>query len=126
MSYTQFAVLAVTVVTVLDLFVIRTRLLRSRIFWLAYAIILPAQLLSNGVLTGTGTVRYDGAAIIGSSTPENAAPPIFGDGRVFFAPVEDIMFGFALILLTLVLWVFWGSRGVDADKESGPPSWRKK
>jgi hypothetical protein len=29
--------------------------------------------------------------------------------------VEDLLFGFALVLQTLAWWVFWGRRGVDAS-----------
>jgi hypothetical protein len=126
MTYTQFALTAVVLVAVADLAVLRTRLLVSGVFWRAYCIILPAQLLSNGILTGTGTVLYDGDVIVGETSPSSSAPPMFGEGRVFFAPVEDLFFGFALILLTLMLWSFWGKRGIDADEVSGPPRWVKR
>ena len=59
MSYTQLAVLGVLVVIALDLFVFRTRLLRRRAFWAAYAIVVFFQLVTNGVLTGLRIVRYD-------------------------------------------------------------------
>ena len=125
MTYTQFALAAVALVVVADLWVFRTRLLRSGVFWRAYCIILPAQLISNGVLTGSGTVLYDGDVIVGNTSPTNAAPPMFGQGRILYAPVEDLLFGFALILLTLVLWAYWDRRGVDARDTSGPPRWVK-
>ena len=35
------------------------------------------------------------------------------------------MFGFALILLTIALWVFWGRRGVQRTPVAGPPVWRR-
>ena len=60
MSYTQLAVLGIVVVVVLDLFVFRTRLLRRRVFWAAYAIVVFFQLVTNGVLTGLRIVRYNG------------------------------------------------------------------
>jgi len=121
MTYTQLGLIGVVVVVVLDLFVFRTRLVRRRVFWTAYAIIIFFQLVTNGVLTGLGIVRYDGDAIIGSSTPVNEPPPFLGDGRIAYAPVEDLLFGFALVLLTLVLWVWWGRRGVQRTPWSGPP-----
>jgi hypothetical protein len=120
-SYTQIAVLAVVAVVVVDLLVLRTRLLARRAFWVAYAIIVFFQLLTNGVLTGFRIVRYDGAAILGSSTPTSGAPPFLGDGRIAYAPVEDLLFGFALVVLTLVLWVWWGRRGVQRTPYAGPP-----
>lgn len=121
MTYTQLGVLAVLLVIAWDLWVVRTRLLRRRVFWMSYAIIVGFQLLTNGVLTGLRIVRYSGAAIIGSSTPEDGAPPVLGDGRVLFAPVEDLLFGFALIVLSLSLWVVWGRRGVQREPRAGPP-----
>jgi len=113
MTYTQLAVTGVIAAVVLDMVIVRTQLLRRRVFWVSYAIILPFQLMTNGVLTGTRTVRYSGDAIIGSSTPANARPAFIGDGRICYAPVEDVLFGFALILLTLVMWVWLGRRGVQ-------------
>ena len=113
MTYTQLAVLGVVLAAALDLAVLRTRLLLRRVFWSAYAIILPFQLLTNGVLTGTRTVRYSGAAIVGGSTPASGRPAFIGDGRIAYAPVEDLLFGFALIVLTLAVWVWLGRRGVQ-------------
>jgi hypothetical protein len=115
------AVLGVVVAVVLDLVVFRTRLLGRRVFWLSYAIVLFFQLVTNGLLTGLRIVRYDGAAIAGSSTPVDAAPPFVGDGRIAFAPFEDLLFGFALVVLTQVLWVWLGRRSVSRTPYSGPP-----
>jgi lycopene cyclase domain-containing protein len=95
-SYTAAALLGVLVAALVDLFGLRTRLLLSRLFWVTYPIIVFFQLLSNGVLTGRGVVRYEPSAIIGL--------------RIVYAPVEDLVFGFALVLLTLSLWVWWGRR----------------
>ncbi len=121
MTYTQLAVLGVLTVIVWDLWILRTRLLTRRVFWMAYPIIVFFQLLTNGVLTGFRIVRYSGGAIIGSSTPPDSPPPAFGDGRILYAPVEDLMFGFALVVLSLTLWVFWGRRGIQREPMSGPP-----
>jgi len=121
MSYTQLAVLGIVAVVVLDLFVLRTRLLRRRAFWAAYGIVVFFQLVTNGVLTGFRIVRYDGEQIIGSTTPVDGPPPFLGDGRIAYAPVEDLMFGFALVVLTMVIWVWLGRRGVQRTPYSGPP-----
>ena len=125
MTYTQLAVLGVVVVVLLDLVVVRTRLLRRRAFWAAYAIIVFFQLVTNATLTGLRIVRYDGDAIVGSATPTDGPPPFLGDGRIAYAPFEDLLFGFALVVLTLVLWVRLGRRGVQRTPYSGPPrmSW---
>lgn len=121
MTYTQLAVVGVLVVIGWDLWVVRTRLLTRRVFWMAYPIVVFFQLITNGVLTGLRIVRYGGDQIVGSSTPQTGPPPLFGDGRIVFAPLEDLLFGFALIVLTLSLWVFWGRRGVQRDPLAGPP-----
>lgn len=105
MSYTVAALLAVAGVLLVDVAVLRTRLVGRGAFWSAYAIILFFQLLLNGVLAGRRVVRYAADAVVGG-----AQPVAFGDGRVAYAPVEDLAFGFALVLLTLALWVWWGRR----------------
>lgn len=122
MTYTGLAILAVAAVVVLDLLIIGTRLVTRKVFWVSYVIIGFFQLLTNAIFTGTKIVRYDGTAIIGSSTPSGAeAPPFFGDGRIAFAPIEDLLFGFAMILLTLSLWVMWGRLGIQRKPVAGPP-----
>lgn len=78
----------------------RTNLLRRKAFWTAYAIVLFFQLIVNGVLTGLPIVRYDSETIIGL--------------RIAYAPVEDLLFGFAMILLTLSTWVWFGRRAAAA------------
>jgi lycopene cyclase domain-containing protein len=121
MSYTQLAVLGVVVAILLDLFVLRTRLLRRKAFWVSYAIVVFFQLVTNGVLTGLRVVRYDGEAIVGSTTPADGPPPFLGDGRIAFAPLEDLLFGFALVVLAQAMWVWLGRRGVQRTPYSGPP-----
>lgn len=98
MSYTQLALLAVAVAVGLDELVLRTHLLRRKAFWTAYAIVLGFQLLVNGVLTGVPVVRYNPDTILGS--------------RIVYAPVEDLLFGFSMVLVTLAIWVWSGRRTV--------------
>ena len=108
MTYTIAALLGVAAAVAVDLLVLRTRLLTRAVFWATYPIIIAFQLLSNGILTGRGIVRYDPAAIIG--------------WRIAYAPVEDLLFGFALVLLTLSLWVWLGRRGVQRTPAAGDGS----
>jgi lycopene cyclase domain-containing protein len=108
MTYTQLCLVAVPFAVVLDLAVLRTRVLGRASFWAAYAIVLFFQLLTNGWLTGRGIVTYSSDAILG--TGQAVA---LGQWRVLFAPVEDIAFGFSLVLQTLAWWVFWGQRGIQ-------------
>ena len=108
MTYTIAALLGVVATVVLDLVVLRTRLLARRAFWTAYAIIVFFQLVTNGILTGREIVTYDPDVIVGSERPR-----LLGDGRVVYAPVEDLLFGFALVVQTLSWWVWWGRRLPD-------------
>jgi lycopene cyclase domain-containing protein len=125
-TYTQLGLVAVVLVVLADRWAFRTDLVRRRAFWAAYAIIVFFQLVTNGLFTGLGVVRYDGDAIIGGTSPTQGPPPFVGDGRLAFAPVEDLLFGFALVLLSLCLWVLWGRRGVDRTPVAGPPIWRRR
>jgi lycopene cyclase domain-containing protein len=108
MTYTQAALLGVAAAVVIDLFVLRTRLLTRLVFWATYPIVVIFQLLSNGILTGREVVVYAPDAILGI--------------RIAYAPVEDLLFGFALALLTLSLWVFWGRRGIQRTPRAGEGS----
>ncbi len=105
MTYTALAVLGVLAAVVLDRWVARTRLTGSRDWWSAYAIIVFFQLLTNGWLTGRGIVRYDGDAILGTGDVA-----FLGQGRLAYAPVEDLAFGFGLVLTSCVVWTWLGRR----------------
>jgi len=101
-SYSALAVAAVVAVLVVDLAVLRTRLVTRRLFWATYAIVLVFQLLMNGVLTGKDVVVYDPAAIWGP--------------RIAYAPVEDLLFGFAMVTLTLASWAAVNRRANTARR----------
>jgi lycopene cyclase domain-containing protein len=104
-SYTAAALTAVLVSTLADLFVLRTALVRSGTWWTAYGIVVVFQLITNGWLTGRGIVRYSDQAILGTGRIV-----FLGEGRIAYAPVEDLAFGFALVLLSCAVWVWTGSR----------------
>jgi lycopene cyclase domain-containing protein len=92
-AYTVAAVVSVVAVVVLELAVLRTGLLRRRSFWIAYAICFGFQVLVDGWLTKLSApiVIYDEAHTSGIRVPWDI-------------PVEDYLYGFALITLTLLLW----------------------
>ena len=110
MTYTAIAVVAALAAVALDRYAARTRMTTSRTWWAAYGIIVVFQLLTNGWLTGRGIVRYDPGTIIGSDRVA-----LVGDGRLGYAPVEDLVFGFALVLTTSVVWVWLGRRSGEED-----------
>ena len=91
MTYTALAVTSVFLVLAFELIFIKSNLLRKPAFYFGYAIVVFFQLLTNGYLTKSGIVLYEPSAIIGT--------------RIAFAPVEDLLFGFSLVFLTLATWV---------------------
>ena len=91
MTYTQLALCAVVIAITVDLFVIKTSLLKRKVFWTSYAIIVGFQLLTNWWLTSRNIVMYSPDAIIGV--------------RIASAPIEDLLFGFALVLGVLINWI---------------------
>jgi lycopene cyclase domain-containing protein len=109
MTYTVLAALAVPLAVALDRWVLHTRLTSTASWWLAYAVIAFFQLLTNGWLTGRQIVRYEPGTIIGS---EHVVA--FGDGRLAYAPVEDLGFGFGLVLASCALWMWLRPREDDA------------
>ena len=101
MTYSQIAIAAAIIAIIIDLTVSSQPLLKRRAFWASYAIILPFQLLTNWWLTSRNIVMYNPDAIIGV--------------RICSAPVEDLLFGFALVLSVMGMWEFWGRRGMQRD-----------
>jgi len=93
MIYSDIAMDAVLLAVLADLFVLRTQMITRGIFWLTYSLILPFQLLTNWWLTSKNIVMYSAAEIIGR--------------RLAGAPIEDLLFGFSMILASLSLWEFF-------------------
>jgi len=123
-SYTSLAVLSVVLVLLLDTILLRTRLVLRLDFWLAYAIIVFFQAVSNGLLTGSETVQYADEAILGSGNSSGQPLPFIGEGRIFYAPIEDLLFGFSFVLLTLSIWIALGRAGLQRQPQAGPPLWQ--
>lgn len=103
MTYTVLAVAGVLAAVAVDRWVARTRLTSTLDWWSAYAIIVFFQLLTNGWLTGRRIVQYDPATILGDGSVE-----LLGAGRILYAPVEDLLFGFGLVLSSCVAWTWLG------------------
>ena len=96
MIYSDIALDAVLLAVVFDLFILRTQMMTRGIFWLTYGLILPFQLLTNWWLTSKNIVMYSSSDIIGR--------------RLAGAPIEDLLFGFSMILVTLALWEFFSRK----------------
>ena len=96
MIYTDITVAALIFSVFFDLYLLKTQLLTKLVFWLSYAIIFPMQLITNWWLTSRDIVMYNPDVIIGR--------------RLAGAPIEDLLFGFALILSVMALWVYYGEK----------------
>lgn len=89
MSYTALAFIAVVLAIIIEK-AIGAKLFKSPNFFLAYFIVMFFQLVTNGYLTGQEIVTYGEDMIMGA--------------RVANAPVEDLLFGFALVTLSMSVW----------------------
>jgi lycopene cyclase domain-containing protein len=100
-EYTIAAVLAVGAVIGLEVGLLRTGLLRSRAYWISMAICYGFMMAVNGWLTKLSApiVLYDERRTTGWRVPWDI-------------PVEDYLFGFALLTLTMLLWDAAGGRGI--------------
>jgi lycopene cyclase domain-containing protein len=97
MNYSDIAITAFAIAVMTDLFLFKTSMLTRPAFWTSYAIILPFQFLTNWWLTSRNIVMYNPDSIVGL--------------RLFSAPAEDVLFGFALVLSVMAFWEFWGRKG---------------
>ena len=93
LGYTLPALLAVVVVVLLELFVLRTGLFRRLAYWISMVIVLGFQIPVDGWLTKLSApiVIYNEDHTSGIRFPWNI-------------PVEDFLFGFALVTAVLLLW----------------------
>jgi lycopene cyclase domain-containing protein len=108
-GYTLLAVVALALTFGLE-GVLRTGLLRDRRFWIAMAIVGFFQVLVDGWLTCRPIVTYaeEQFSSIRLGCPDSA---LFSAGGM---PLEDALFGFAMITQALLWWVWWGRRlGVE-------------
>ena len=92
-EYTVAAAVGVVAVVGLELVVLHTGLLRTRAYWIAMAICYAFMIAVNGWLTklSAPVVEYNRHATTGWRFPWDI-------------PVEDYLFGFALLTLSMLLW----------------------
>jgi lycopene cyclase domain-containing protein len=93
LGYTMPAVVAVLAVCVMEFVVLRTGLFRRAAYWISMAIVLVFQVLVDGWLTKLSApiVIYDDHHTTGVRFP-------------FDIPVEDFLFGWAMVTAVLLLW----------------------
>jgi lycopene cyclase domain-containing protein len=93
LGYTVPSVLSALAVSALELTVLRTGLFRRPAYWLSMLIVVGFQILTDGWLTKRSApiVVYDDRQTSGIRFP-------------FDIPIEDFLFGFALVTAVLLLW----------------------
>ena len=93
LGYTLPAVISVLAVCVLELAVLRTGLFRKRTYWISMVIVFGFQVLMDGWLTKLSApiVIYNEKHASGLRFPWDI-------------PVEDFLFGWALVTAVLLLW----------------------
>jgi lycopene cyclase domain-containing protein len=93
LGYTLPAVVAVIVVCAWEFALLRTGLLRKPAYWISMVIVFGFQILVDGWLTKLSApiVIYDDRHTSGVRFP-------------FDIPVEDFLFGWALVTAVLLLW----------------------
>jgi len=112
LGYTVPAVLAVAAVCGWELAFLRTGLFRRPSYWVAMAIVLAFQIPVDGWLTklSAPVVNYAPGQLTGLRFPWDI-------------PVEDFLFGFALVTSALLLWERQGRGPVPGPvrgQEHGP------
>lgn len=90
-TYTLLAAIMIILVFAFELIILKSGLLSLGSFWIAMTIVTVFQLVSNGFLTSQKIVMYN--------------PELITGVRIAYAPLEDLFFGFALVSLTLFLWI---------------------
>ncbi len=104
-EYSILTLLAVSAVVAVELFWLRTGLFRSAQYWLAIAIVVFFQVWVDGWLTKLSDpiVLYGPEHHVGVRFPWDI-------------PIEDFGFGWAMVTLTLLVWVHAGRRRRSADR----------
>jgi lycopene cyclase domain-containing protein len=104
-EYTALAVLSVLVTVAAERFWLRTGVFRSTQYWVAMGIVAFFQVLVDGWLTKLSApiVLYDEDQNIGVRWPWDI-------------PVEDFLFGFSMVTLTILLWLRWGRRDEERTR----------
>ncbi len=102
-EYTVLAGLSVVGTVLAEVFWLHTGIFRRAQYWIAMAIVYCFHVLVDGWLTKLSApiVIYDEGRITGLRVPWDI-------------PVEDYLFGFSMITLTLMVWVHLGDRS-DPD-----------
>lgn len=105
LGYTLPAGAAVVAVVAVEVGLLRTGLFRRRAYWITMAIVAAFQVAVDGWLTKRSApiVIYDPRQLSGARFP-------------FDIPVEDFLFGFALVTAVLLGWQRGITRAFQAER----------
>ena len=111
MEYTWASVVGVIVVVLVELLWLKTGIFMKATYWIAYGIIVFFQVIVDGWLTKLSApiVQYNPDRLTGWRAPWDV-------------PVEDYLFGFALVTLPIILWERAGRRRADAAGARSEPA----
>jgi lycopene cyclase domain-containing protein len=103
MEYTILAFTSAILVIILD-FVLGTRLVLNKKFWVFWIVMFVLIFIVNGYLTWRPIVLY--------------GDEFYLHIRLFTIPVEDFLFGFSLITSNIIIWEYFTARMEKKNKTS--------
>lgn len=95
-EYTLLAVAGVVLAVIVDMLVLKTRLILSKKFWVFWCVMFVLIFIINGYLTWRPIVLYGEGHYLGV--------------RLITIPVEDFLYGFALLTLNIAIWEFYNRK----------------
>ncbi len=94
-EYTILAVLSIIIAILVDL-LFKTKLFVNKKFWIFWCVMFVLIFIVNGYLTWRPIVIYGEGFYLGI--------------RLFTIPIEDFMYGFALITMNISIWEFFSRK----------------
>ncbi len=95
-EYTLLAVAGVVLAVIIDMLVLKTRLMLNKKFWIFWCVMFVLIFIINGYLTWRPIVLYGEGHYLGV--------------RLFTIPIEDFLYGFALLTLNITIWEFYNKK----------------
>lgn len=95
-EYTLLAIAGVIISVIVDVLVLRTRLVLNKKFWVFWVVMFILIFIINGYLTWRPIVLYGEGHYLGI--------------RLFTIPIEDFLYGFSLLTLNISIWEFFSRR----------------
>ena len=95
-EYTILAVAGVVLAIIVDMLVLKTRLMLNKKFWIFWCVMFVLIFIINGYLTWRPIVLYGEEHYLGI--------------KLFTIPIEDFFYGFALLTLNIAIWEFYNKK----------------